>query len=238
MNGLLAARLAARGFTADETAIEAPQGFAAAEVPDFAGGPIRPDNTRALAVEDTLFKYHAACYLTHAALEAIAELRAKHGLALDDVDTITLFIRPTHFTVCCIPAPQSGLEVKFSIQHVAAMALDGVDTGALASYADENASDPRYVAAREEKVRIETRDDMDRMGAAVSIALKDGRTVTAEANVGSPASDVDRQWAKLSAKFMSLTEPVIGSDRAQGLLGIVGMLDEQDDLAALMATAR
>ncbi|MDH3579344.1 MAG: MmgE/PrpD family protein [Hyphomicrobiales bacterium] len=238
MNGLLAARLAARGFTAHETAIEAPQGFAAAEVPDFAGGPIRPDNTRPLAVEETLFKYHAACYLTHAALEAIAELRAKHGLDLDDVDTITLFIRPTHFTVCCIPAPQSGLEVKFSIQHVAVMALDGVDTGALASYSDENASDPRYVAAREEKVRIETRDDMDRMGAAVSIALKDGRTVRSEANAGFPASDVDRQWTKLSAKFTSLTEPVIGAQRAREVHEAVALLDEQDDLSVLMAAAR
>ena len=90
MNGMLAARLAARGFTANTAAIEAPQGFADTQAPDFRAGPIRPDNARAYAVEEILFKYHAACYLTHSCLEAIRTLQAAHHFTLDDVKTVTL----------------------------------------------------------------------------------------------------------------------------------------------------
>jgi 2-methylcitrate dehydratase PrpD len=236
-NGLLAARLAARGFTANEAAIEAEQGFAATQVPDFRAGALRPDPSRAFAVEEMLFKYHAACYLTHSSLEAIGQLRANHGITLDDVKTITLHIRPTHNTVCCIPVPESGLEVKFSIKHLAVMSLDGIDTSALASYSDANARDPRYCAAREQKVRIDWQDDIDRMGAAVTIELADGQTVTAEANVGIPASDIDEQWRKLSSKFIALTEPLIGAGRSSEITELLGSLENQADIATLMRSA-
>jgi len=42
-SGLLAARLAARGFTANEAAIEAPQGFLATQSPSYETPPFRSD---------------------------------------------------------------------------------------------------------------------------------------------------------------------------------------------------
>lgn len=43
MNGLMAARLAARGFTAATDGIETAQGFAATQAPGFEPSPVRPD---------------------------------------------------------------------------------------------------------------------------------------------------------------------------------------------------
>ncbi len=237
MNGIIAARLAARGFTANTAAIEAPQGFAATQAPDFTAGPIRGDANRAYAVEEILFKYHAACYLTHSCLEAIGELREKHAIALDNVKTVRLHIRPTHFSVCCIPAPKTGLEIKFSIAHLAVLALDGVDTAALESYSDANANDPRYIAAREQKVQIDGRSDIDRLAGAVTLELGDGRTLTAQGDVGRPAVDQDAQWQKLSAKFHALTAPVIGPERARAIEDQIARLDGTADLGALMQAA-
>lgn len=237
MNGLLAARLAARGFTANTAAIEAPQGFVGTQAPGFRDGPLRPNPDRPFAVEEMLFKYHAACYLIHSTLEAIRDLRERHDVALDDVKTARLHFRPSHFSVCCIPAPETGLEIKFSIAHLAVMALDGVDTAALASYCDANAKDPRYIAAREEKIRLEPREDIDRMAAVVTLELGDGRTLTAEGDVGKPAGDLDAQWRRLSGKFEALATPVIGAARANTLRETVAALDEQPDLDALMRAA-
>jgi hypothetical protein len=46
---------------------------------------------------------------------------------------------------------------------------------------------------------------------------------------------LDRQGARLVAKFHSLADPVIGAERANTLQRQIAELDEDDDLHALMA---
>lgn len=236
MNGLLAARLAARGFTASDQAIEGAHGFAQAEAPGFEDGPIRPEPDGRWAVENMLYKYHASCFLTHSTLNAIRDLRGQHGIGLDDVDSANLKVRSTHASVCCIPEPATGLEIKFSIQHLAAMGFDGADTGALETYSDENANDARYVEARK-RMRLELNDSMDRSAAVITAQLKDGRTVVAEDNVGIPAQVHDEEWNRLSTKFTSITVPVIGKERSERAAGLVDKLKDQDSVRALMDAA-
>jgi 2-methylcitrate dehydratase PrpD len=236
MNGLLAARLAARGFTASDTAIEGAHGFAQAEAPGFAPSPIRRETSAPWAVEDMLYKYHAACFLTHSTLDAIRSLRDEHKFTLEDVESAHLRVRSTHQSVCCIAEPDTGLGIKFSIVHLAAMGLDGADTSALDTYSDANATDPRYVAARK-RMRLDLVEGMDRSGAEVSIELKDGRTLKGEANVGIPAKDTDEQWRKLSAKFASLADPVIGKERTANLTGLIADLESLSDIGLLMGAA-
>ena len=236
INGVLAARLAARGFTASGSAIEGAHGFAQAEVPGFEPREIRPDAQAPYAVEQMLYKFHASCFLTHSTLNAIRTLRAEHGFVLDDVEEATLGIRATHASVCCIPEPSSGLEMKFSITHLAAMGLDGADTSALGTYCDENANDPHYVQGRK-RIRLDLNKDMDRSQAIVTVRLKDGREVRAEDNVGIPARDTNEQWEKLSAKFSALATPVLGEERASGLLQRVGALENEADISTLMKAA-
>ena len=236
MNGLLAARLAARGFTASDTAIEGAHGFGQAEVPGFEPREIRPEASAPYEVENMLYKYHASCFLTHSTLNAIRDMRAKHSFGLGDVEAATLKVRTTHASVCCIPEPKSGLEIKFSIVHLAAMGLDGVDTSALETYSDNNANDPRFVEARN-RIRLDLREEMDRSQAVVSVTLKDGRELTGEDNVGVPASDTSEQWEKLSAKFISLATPVIGEDRTSDLLQRIGALENEADISTLMKAA-
>ena len=233
-NGVLAARLAARGFTAHDYAIEGEMGFADALCSDFQGAPIRLSEDAPWAVENVLYKYHAACYLTHATLNAIRSLREEHGFNADDVETATLKIRSTHASVCCIPEPRTGLEIKFSIEHLAAMALDGVETGALEVYSDENALDPRYVETRKRAVRIDYDDEIDRNHAVVTVTLRDGRTVSAENSVREPAKDHGEQWKNLSAKFRALCVPLIGADRTEKAIALIDTLDAQPDVRGLM----
>lgn len=150
---------------------------------------------------------------------------------------MTLHVDPGHLKVCNIPEPTSGLEVKFSIRHLTGMALDGADTAALGTYSDASARDARYAGARE-RIRIEPRiaGPEERHGAAIALKLKDGRTLTAEANVGIPATDLGAQEAKLVAKFRALADPVIGRDRAQSAQAMLLTLDRLPDLKGLMRT--
>ncbi len=184
--------------------------------------PSGPIPRRRWPSSSNLFKYHAACYLTHSPIEAIRELKRQHNIGPDDVKLMTLHIDPGHLKVCCIPEPKTGLEIKFGLQHLAGMALAGADTAALGTYSDENANDPRYIAIRQRvKLDPQPRQGRARHGADVSMELNDGRKVHIEMNVGVPAKDVAAQEAKLVAKFHSLAEPVIGRQRTKTALDMI-----------------
>lgn len=235
MNGLIAARLAARDFTARGDAIEAPQGFIATQVPGFKPATVRPNAKAPLAVESNLFKYHAACYLTHSSIEAIRELKRQHNISVDDMKAMTLHVDSGHTKVCDIAEPKSGLEIKFAIRHLSGMALAGEDTAALGTYSDQNALDKRFVALRE-RIKLDTKPDpkRHRHGASVSIELKDGRMLTTEFNVGVPAKDVVAQGEKLEAKFHALAEPVIGRAKTKTAIGLINRFESLPNLKTLM----
>ena len=109
-------------------------------------------------IRNNLFKYHAACYMTHAPIEAARKLREQHGLTPDSIARIRLRLDETCDRICNIPAPRTGLEAKFSLRLTTAMALAGVDTGGLGSYSEETAADPDADrAARQGGVRLPQR---------------------------------------------------------------------------------
>ena len=88
--GLLAARLAARGFSSRPDLIECEQGFAPTHGPDFRPEAALADPPNGFHIFANLFKYHAACYLTHGAIECARRLRERHGVKPEEVASMTL----------------------------------------------------------------------------------------------------------------------------------------------------
>lgn len=237
MNGLMAAQLAARGFTAHPSAIECAQGFARTQAPQLNLRCDAIDTDNGFAIESTLFKYHAACYLTHGVIEATRRARQRHGLALDGMAEMTLMVSEGHRGVCDIAEPQSGLHLKFAIQHLAALALDGADTASLSLYSDRTACDQRHVEARR-RVVLHTSADRRRHHATVRIRMRDGREFHEDADVGAPAADLRTQWERLEAKAQAIATPVIGAQRVRQLVAAIDALDRTPSLQPyLEATA-
>lgn len=232
MNGLMAAQLAARGFTANERAIECAQGFARTQAPQINPFPSSIDTSAGFAIENTLFKYHASCYLTHSTIEAIRLLRLRHGVGLDDLDTMTIRVAGNHRGVCDIENPQTGLQVKFSIKHLAVLALNAANTASLELYSTQSALNERIVQARS-RVTLLFDEANERGNSVVTIRTLDGRELTADANVGIPASDLGAQWARLADKARSIAEPVIGPERFKNLVSAIEQLDQSPSLQPL-----
>jgi 2-methylcitrate dehydratase PrpD len=147
-NGVLAARLAARGFTAHPGVLEVAQGFIATQSDGLARGDAQLPRPGSMIVE-TLFKYHAACYLTHSTIEAISALRRQSSLSGSDVAAIDVHVPSGHLAVCNISAPRTGLETKFSLRHTAALAACGEETAAIQTYSDQNAVASVLTAVRD-----------------------------------------------------------------------------------------
>src|SRR5205807_4014512 len=166
-------------------------------------------------IRETLFKYHAACYLTHAAIEAARSLREGHSIDARDIETVEVTVAPALLGVCNIAEPRTGLEGKFSLRATTALALLGVDTADLATYTDARMADPPLVRLRD-RVRVATDDRLSTTRARVAIT-RQGRRIEAEADTGTPAADLAAQRGRLRAKFDALAVPVLGERGAAEL---------------------
>jgi 2-methylcitrate dehydratase PrpD len=231
-NGLMAATLAARGFSSRGDALECAQGFAATQSPDFRPDAALADPAGGWHLRGNLFKYHAACYLTHAPMECAHRLRREHGIEPAQVRAVRLRIDSGASKVCHITAPRTGLEAKFSLRLATALALAGLDTASLDTYSDRNAGDPVLVGLRD-KVTVEFEPQWPHTVAELTVTLSDGRVLEARHDSGVPAADLAAQSRRLEAKFMSLAAAVLGKQRAERLLAAVAGLDEMASITEL-----
>ena len=140
-------------------------------------------------LRNNLFKYHAACYLTHAPIECAKEIRLKNNFPPERVKQILLRIDSGADKVCNIPHPTTGLEAKFSLRQTVAMALTGVDTAALDSYNEAVTQDPRIKALRD-KMAIDFKPNWAHSQAEMAIQLDDGTTIEATHDSGIPWADL------------------------------------------------
>ncbi len=233
-NGLLAARLASRGFTSDTDILASPQGFVAT-------GSTTADAAAALEpraapwVVEALFKYHAACYLTHDSIEASNTLRLEDGVRPQTIEAVTVKVPPGHLGVCNILEPRTGLECKFSLRMTNALALAGEDTFQEALFSDATAVRPDLVALRD-KVTIDP--TQTGRGCVVSVRLADGRTLSRTGDVSQPLRDLEAQQAKLERKFRHLATAALGEAGVAEIIGLCRDLDQLPDLKRLIEIVR
>src|SRR5689334_7170972 len=235
-SGLLAARLAARGFSSRPDLVECEQGFALTHGPDFKADAALAEPANGFHIFANLFKYHAACYLTHGPIEAAREIRERHGVEPEQIARMTLSLDRSTERVCNIPAPTDGLEAKFSLRQTVAMALSGVDTASLGSYSPETANDPALVQLRD-KLTLDFHDGWPQAAAELQVALTDGRVLKASHDAGIPNGDIAGQRERLVTKFDALAEPVLGGARTRELRAAILGLDALADVGGVVRLA-
>jgi 2-methylcitrate dehydratase PrpD len=230
-SGLLAAELAARGFSSRTDILECANGFVAAH----ADG-VRPlhqfsSGSGKYHIADNLFKYHASCHQTHAAIEALRALQAEHGFSCADVVNVTLRHDAGAESICNIARPDTGLEIKFSLRMIAALALAGVDMAVAANFSDARARDPALQVLRD-KVEVTFVRDWPLTRSEVTVQLADGRVLNGDHDSGLPEK-LDRQQTKLLAKFRLLVGPDFGAGRADDIAAGILSIERQTDLKHL-----
>ena len=235
--GMLAATLAARGFTSRPDILEAHQGFAATHADRLAGPEVLEAVAGRYLILDTLFKYHAACYLTHGAIDSALRLRDDNGLAPGDIGEVEVRVAREVLDVANISEPRTGLEGKFSLRAATAMALLGDDTADPQAYSDARMAAPDLVAMRD-RVRVVADSEGSPAVATATIRTSAGEELRVTTDAGVPAADLAVQGERLDAKFMRLAGRAIGPQRAGELRGIVERLEELDSIAELAAACR
>lgn len=226
--GVLAARLAQGGFTGAHDVLEAPHGFAHAmnsSPADLDPGRPRAFLQERLAIEQNIFKLHAACGGTHSAIEGIRAIRARHPFSIAEVAGVELFVPALLPGVCGIIGPKTGLQGMFSIHYAVALTLLGLSTGPEA-FTDERVSDPAAIEAQK-LVKYTVTDRIAHLAhpTEVAIKLKSGETLTAAVNIFEPRDNLDAQWADLVVKFRGLVTPVLGEACAHELVTLISRFE-------------
>ena len=227
--GVTAARLAKRGFASRSDILEAPQGFGATQSDSVSIEKFERDFEAIDSfVPETNYKYHAAGYLVHSAIEAARALQAEHDLTVGEIESIEVKVDSGHFTTVNIQAPSTGLEAKFSLRFAVAMALHGVDTARIDSFNDDIVNDRALIETRDKAYVVAF--DEPAADTRVTITTTDGRALSLDVNVAIPQRDLELQWNKLEAKFRSLVDPVMGPDTANELVARCHDLENRKDL--------
>lgn len=213
-SGVNCARLAAAGLTANPDAVLGNQGFvrAASNAKD------RSKEMATVADEwmilGTLFKYHAACHLTHSAIESV--LKLKTSLPVDDLSSLTITVSPGLLDVCGIENPKTGLEGKFSLRGTASLALQEFDTADPATFVDEVIGGAK-VQSLIPKITVETDPSLTQFQSRVVWVDSSQASHESFIDLSEPVTDFETQGRKLEQKFASLcalADVDVGSTKA------------------------
>ncbi|WP_166462561.1 MmgE/PrpD family protein [Amycolatopsis acidicola] len=232
-NGVVAAELAARGFTSADDILGDAQGFAVAESGAFDHEVLTAGLGSPWRLRDVRFKVHAACFLTHAAINAIIALSTEHDFAARAVERITVSVPPGHLNVCAIPEPATGLEGKFSLRVTAALVL--LHHRATPDLFTDGTVTAAGTVALRDKVTVVPDPSLDGPVATVHIELRDGREFEAFRDMDAPAwhEDPAEQQPGLLAKFHGLADPVLGVAKATRLADTLAAAEELPDVRPL-----
>jgi 2-methylcitrate dehydratase PrpD len=222
-NGVTAALLAARGFTADPDALDGPWGFYAVQ-----GGGVSAEKTAqgfgktwSIVEPGVSIKPYPCGVLTHPTIDLMLKLVTEHDIKPDGIDAVKVFAGTNILNPIRYPIAVNHLQAKFSLPAALAM-IALVRKAGKHEFADEFVSSAPMQAMQR---RISTELDpeieklgFDKMRSRISVRLKNGRTVEGWADERyrggpeNPLSDAD-----LEAKVRSCCEGVL-DEKAQAAL--------------------
>ena len=233
-NGLLAALLAADGFSSAANAFEHKQGF----LNVFNGaGNYNADAILAdwaepwdIVSPGVAIKQYPCCGSTHPAIDAMLMLVRDNDLTPESVERIDSWTHPRRLAHTNRPDPQSELDAKFSVQYCLArgltdrrVSIEHFEGGSFLDPAVQSVL-RRVHAAPHPDMKM---DNLEHFGAEVRVTLKDGTTLTQKVHrpLGrGPENPLPT--ALLEAKFSNCAERSLSANQVPVLLERLWTLDE------------
>jgi 2-methylcitrate dehydratase PrpD len=213
--GVLAAMLARSGLSGPAAIFEAPWG-------GFLATYARHDGaidalTTGIGVDWRIhrssIKPFASCRGTHAAVEAVLELRA--GVRPADVEAVEIGVHPTIVRMCGGRKIDTLLDAQMSLPYAAAVALMH-GAADLPMFADSVRRDPAVLAQLSRIAVIEDPAVPSNVAANVVLRLADG---VARRRIDVPIGSATRPLPDdaVAAKYRTLAQPVLGREATAAL---------------------
>ena len=235
-NGILAADLAAAGFTGATRILEGDRGFFRATAAASDATRITDGLGERWKIAENCYKLHSCCAHTHTAIDVALDIRRRRGWsgreALDAIDRIDLETYGAGYEIVKDPNPTTPYRAKFSLAYCVAAALlegrVGLEQFGAERFGDDGVAHA-HIARLLPRTRVTVRDDLTtaypaRWPTQVTVRLQDGTVERAMNDYprGNPENPVSTE--ALEAKFIALVRPRYGDAFASRALNAVRSL--------------
>jgi 2-methylcitrate dehydratase PrpD len=234
-SGLLAAQLAAGGFTSTDRILEGRRGVAAVLSAESDLSRLTDGLGERWEIFNNGLKPYACGVVNHPVIDACKALRAR-GVDTNAIEAIEADVHPLVLELVNLPEPQVGLQGKFSVQHCIAV---GLREGAAypAQFSDAEVADPANAELRR-KVKLIKQESYEEDEAIVRLTLKDGSKLEERIEHATGAPQNPLTDAALSEKFLELATPTLGREEAEALLSRLWRLEEARDLSGILGDGK
>jgi 2-methylcitrate dehydratase PrpD len=206
--GVLAASLAAAGFTGPRTVIEGEFGFLRVFCTKFDEAALTRGLGRDYLMLSTVLKRYPVHATAHAAVRAVRDLQAEHRFSGSDVEGVTVTGNRRMVERHAITEPNDLMLAQYSIPFCVALALHR-EARDPESYDEAALADPQ-IRALTRRVRVvpEAGGGHGAMGSTVTVVLADGRRLERHVDSGL------LEQGELADKFARLTRAALGDKSA------------------------
>ena len=234
--GLIAAQLAAKGFSGPRTVFEGKAGLFRSR--------LREDNYdlnqlvmglgtkwQALSIG---VKRFPCCHRNHAQIESALALRSKHGIVVSEIDAVECIVDRLAVELVCEPwakklRPQNEYAAKFSLPYCVAAALVKGRVSIHEFDAGVVGDEDILRLAMKMTYTVDEKLDPAEVPGGVKIRMKNGDVFEALKEQDSFA-----EWPEIRAKFMENTSQKLGDVAAARVAGMVERIEELPDVRDLM----
>jgi len=239
-NGITAAKLAGRGFTADLNALDGQWGFMnifgqGADHERIIG---KLGNPYTLIHPGASIKMYPCGSLAQPSMDALLEIVLEEDLRPEDVREIRLRAGPNILEPLRYEQPVNDLQAKFSLQFGLASILLRRRAG-LREYTTEFVNSP---AIREAMKKVKTildpeiaRMGTEKMRSIVDVELKDGRVLSRLADTARGTPEKPLKGDELYGKFRECASFVLDEDRIERVVRTVSRIEEASSVKQLTA---
>ena len=237
-NGVVAALLAKKGFSANESIFEGPLGFCATlggseealnDMYKSMGSPYE------LESPGVTLKAYPSCFGTHKGIEGILSLKSEYGFKSDDIVEIEVETDPVLPQVLAYHQPRTPLEAKFSLEYcVTIAALDG--RVGLQQFSERRLLDPHLQELLQRVKYVHVNGVQKRQAEyaeKVTIRLRNGSTYNRRISVvkGEPRNPMRKE--ERMAKYHKCASLILGNGDTENLLALALDLETIDDITKL-----
>ena len=238
-SGVIAAELAALGWSATDQILEAPRGFFQAH-----GGGYDIDSIEGKLGDPWTFihpgvsiKPHPSGSLTHPGMTEMLRLINTHKITADQIDSVAVGTNHNMPNALIHHRPVNELQAKFSMEFcMAILLLDG--RGGLQEFTDEVVNRPD-VKAMIERVHFGMHPEAeaagyDKMTTIIDIKLKDGQTISGRADFGKGSPQNPMSYEEVADKFRGCARfAKWDEERTERIIELVRHLEELDSVREL-----
>lgn len=208
-SGVIAAYLAAGGFTAARGILEAPRGFSVALSSGWKDPKVGQKLGQSFIIEEPgiALKAYPCATLAHPAIDIMLELEKEHGIDANTVREVRAYTNSIVPKGLLYDVPTNTHEARFSLRYCVAVALLDRKAG-LYQFSDERCN-ARDLEAFLHKVKHIVDPTLDRIGlhrmhTRIEVELEDGSVLKGEAEVPTGHPEKPLSMDDLKAKVVEI----------------------------------